>query len=168
MGTAFKDDDMLTRQMLLAAATAVLVGAGVAAGASAQPGPGGWHHGGGGGLLEGVTLTDEQKTTLHTLMQNNHAATRTLREQLHTLHDQVETTLLSSGTVTAATLAPMVQQQEALMQQLDAQRVTEEIAVRNLLTPAQLSQAAAAHAQLATLHQQERALRGGGDEQPPE
>ena len=162
---------MLTRQMLLAAATAVLVGAGVAAGASAQPGPGGsggWHHGGGDGLLEGVILTDEQKTTLHTLMQNNHAATRTLREQLRKLHEQVETALLSSGTVTAATLAPLVQQQEALMQQLDAQHIAQEIAVRNLLTPAQLSQAAATHAQLATLHQQERAVRASGEEPPPE
>ena len=76
---------MLTRQMLFAAATAALIGTGIAAGASAQPGPGGpggWHHGG-GGLLEGVTLTDDQKAALHTLMQNGHAATRVSVERRH-------------------------------------------------------------------------------------
>ncbi len=159
---------MLTRKMILAAAMAGVIGTGAAATAFAQGGPGGpegWHHGG-MQLLEGITLTDEQKSTLRTLMQDGHAGSRALRQQLRAVHEQIETTLLSSGTVTAATLTPLVQQQEALMQQLDAQRIAREVAVHDMLTPAQLSQASAAHAQLEALHQQEHALRGGSETPP--
>ncbi len=170
MGTGgFEDDDMVSRNTLLAAAVAGLVGAGAAA-ASAQDGPGGpggWHHGGAGGLLEGVTLNDDQKAALHALMQGDRAATKPLRQQMQALHQQIDATLLSSGTVTAATLAPLVQQQESLMQQLDAQRIAQQIAIRNLLTPAQLAQAAVAQAQLTALRQQERTLRAG-EGTPPE
>ena len=161
---------MVTRKMLLAVATVGLVGAGAVATASAQAGPGGrggWHRGA-GSLLEGVTLTDDQKTTLHTMMQSGFAGTKALREQMRAVHEQIETALLSSGTVTAATLAPIVQQQEALMQQLDAQRISQAIAIRAMLTPAQLAQASTAHAQLVALHQQEANLRDGEAASPPQ
>lgn len=160
---------MLSRKTLLAAALIGAMGAvpiGLARTAAAQngPGPGGWHHG--GGLLDGVTLTDNQKTALHALMTAEHQDTASLRTQLHAIHNQIETALLSSGDVTEATLAPMQQQQESLMQQLDAKHLSTQIAIRNLLTSDQIAKAASTHTQMVALRQQERALHGNGDAPP--
>lgn len=44
------------------------------------------------------------------------------------------------------------------MQQLGAKRISMEIAVRNLLSAAQLAEASSTHTQLTALHNQERAL----------
>lgn len=152
---------MLTRKTLLAAAVVAMTAAAASGGAAfAQPmpgqGPGGWHHG--SPLLDGVTLTDDQKSKLGDLMTAEHQGSASLRAQLRTIHDQIETTLLSSGDVTEATLAPLEQQEAALMQQLGAKRISMEIAVRNLLSAAQLAEASSTHTQLTALHNQERAL----------
>ena len=152
---------MFTRKTLFAAALVGLAGAGPTVAARAQPGPGGWHHG--GGLLDGIALTDDQKSKLHALMQAGRADTRALREQMRAIHEKIDATLLSPGSVTEATLAPMVQQQEALMQQMDAKHMSDEIAIRNLLTADQIAKASATHAQIAALHDQEHALRGTAD-----
>lgn len=127
--------------------------------AQAQPGPGfhgGFHH---ESLLEGVTLTDAQQTQVHALRKASWQATRPIMQQLHAVQEQIDSALLSSGTVTEANLAPLVQQKESLMQQLDAQHVSEQIAVRNLLTADQIAQASTSHAKLEALHAQEMTLR---------
>lgn len=156
---------MLTSRLFVAAAVLGLACAGAA---SAHPGPGGgpggWHHG--GGLLDGVTLTDSQKTKVHALMKAEHQDSKSLRDQLHAVHEQIETKLLSAGDVTEATIAPLAQQEASLMQQLGAKHVAEEIALRNLLTSDQIAKASSIHAQLASLHNQEHALHGAGETPP--
>lgn len=161
---------MLIRKTILAAAAGAIIGTGTMGTGLAQPGPGGpggWHHG--PGLLDGVTLTDDQKTRLQALMKAGREDRGSLHEQLHAVREKIDSTLLSSGDVTAAMLAPLVQQQEALMQQLDAKQLSDEIAIRNMLTAAQIAQASSAHAQLVSLHAQERALhqsQGAPPDQP--
>ncbi len=154
---------MLSRKTLFAATLACMAAAGTSGTALAQPGPGpdGWHHG--SSLLDGITLTDSQKTSLQALMKAGRADTRSLHEQMRAIHEKIDATLLSSGSVTEATLAPLVQQQEALMQQMDAKHLSDEIAIRNLLTADQIAKASATHAQLAALHDQEHALRASAD-----
>lgn len=160
-----KEAKMLTSRILVV--TAVLGMASVGA-ASAHPGPGGgpggWHHG--GGLFDGVTLTDSQKTKMHALMKAEHQESKSLRDQLHAVHEQLEAKLLSAGDVTEATIAPLEQQEASLMQQLSAKHVSNEIALRNLLTSDQIAQASSIHAQLASLHSQEHARHGAGETPP--
>lgn len=148
---------MLTRKTFLTAIAIAGLTAATVPAAVAQPGPGGWHHG--SVLLDGVTLTDSQTTRLHALMQAGRADSQSLRDQIRTVHEQIDTALLSSGTVTEATLAPLLLQQEALAQQLDAKRLSSQVAIRNLLTPDQMAAAASMHAKLVSLHEQEHALR---------
>lgn len=149
---------MLKRTILVATAVLGLASAGAA---SASPGSGGggkgWHHR--DSLLEGVTLTDSQETKLHALMKAEYQDSKTVRDQLNAVHQQIETTLLSAGDVTEATIAPLAQQEASLMQQLSAKHVASEIAIRNLLTSDQIAKAASVHTQLASLHNQEHALR---------
>ena len=114
---------------------------------------GGWH-----GPFAGAQFTAAQQTQVHAIMQAAHQQTASVRAQIQGLQQQIDTLLVSSGTVTEAQLTPLVQQQETLRQQLDASRISTEIAIRNLLTSAQLASAASTHAQLAALHQQEHAV----------
>ncbi len=160
---------MLSRKLLFtlatfAATTVGTVGAGLApAMAQHGGGTGGWHHG--SPLLEGVTLTDDQKTKLHALMQSEHGS-NSLYAQLRAVHQQIDSAILSNGTVSEASLQPLVQQETSLMQQVEAQRVSNELAIRNMLTPAQLATASSTHAQMEALHNQEHALMSGDAAQP--
>ncbi len=137
------------------AATAIGVG-GVQARAQGRPG---FHH---AALLEGVSLTDAQQTQVHALHKAAWQDEKTLRQQLHAVQEQIDSTLLSSGSVTQADLATLAQQRESVMQQLDARRLTEQLAIRNLLTADQIAQAASTHAKLAALRSQEMALHDQG------
>lgn len=153
---------MLTRKIVVAA---VVLGLASTGAVSAQPGAGGehdgWRHG--DALLDGVTLTDTQKTKMHALVKAEHQDSKSLFDQLHAVHEQIEAKLLSAGDVTEAAIAPLAQQEASLMQQLGAKRVANEIAIRNLLTADQIAKAATTHAQLVSLHNQERALRETGE-----
>jgi hypothetical protein len=100
---------------------------------------------------------------VHALMKAEHQDSKSLRDQLRAVHEQIETTLLSAGDVTEATIAPLEQQEASLMQQLGAKHVANEIAVRNLLTSDQIAKAASIHAQLTALHDQEHALHQAGE-----
>ncbi len=160
---------MFDRKLLLVLAATGALGAGVGPamaqhGGGAGGGPGGWHHG--SPLLEGVTLTDDQKTKVHALMKAEHGP-GSLFSQLRAVHEQIDDAVLGSGTVSEASLQPLAQQETALMQQLEAQRISNELAIRNMLTPAQLATASSTHAQMQALHQQERALMKANDMAPP-
>ena len=143
---------MSFKQTLLVLSAAA--GLAVSAGASAQPA---WH-GGFREILAAAQLSTSQKQQVHQIMQAARTQNAAQYTQMRALHQQIEQTLLSSGNVTAAQLTPLVQQEEALRQQLDASRIQTALAIRNVLTPAQLTQAASAQAQLSTLHQQEHAI----------
>jgi Spy/CpxP family protein refolding chaperone len=138
---------------IAAAATCALTAAGVAA---AQPM--GWHHGGPGGgdmeFLHGLNLTDAQKDQAKTIEKSAWAQAKPLMEQLHTLHEQFITTLLTAGS-TQVQAAAIQQQEESVRAQLDTDRLGTALQLRALLTPEQLSQAADLHSKLEALHQQE-------------
>ena len=155
---------MFSRKLLFTLATAGALGAGLAPAMAQHGGPGGWHHG--SPLLEGVALTDAQKTQLHALMKSEHGP-GSLSAQLRAVHGQIDSAILSSGTVSEASLQPLVQQETSLMQQLEAQRISNALAIRNMLTPAQLATASTTHAQMEALHQQEHALMKASDMAPP-
>jgi Spy/CpxP family protein refolding chaperone len=149
---------MFAKKMLFAA----LCVAAVPFAALAAPGGHGGHHGGRGhgamGFLQGVTLTPEQKTQIHEIVQTSWSTAKPLMQQLRADQKQMSDLLASTGAVTAAQLTPIQQQAAQIRQQLDSQRMATALQVRALLTPAQLAQSAQTHQQLASLHQQERAV----------
>ena len=114
------------------------------------------------GLLDGVTLSDTQQQQVHTVMQSGFAATRSTRQALRALDEQISSAMLSPGTVSTASLTPLLQQQERLRAQLDQERLSVALQVRQVLTASQLAQAAQAHSQLAGLHQQEESIAHPG------
>jgi len=128
--------------------------------ALAAPGGHGGHHGhrGGFSFLEGVTLTPEQQTQVHQIFQTSWSTAKPLMQQLRADHKQIEDLLAGSGTVTQAQLTAIQTQADQLRSQLESQHLATALQVRALLSPAQLAQSAQTHAQLESLHQQERAV----------
>jgi Spy/CpxP family protein refolding chaperone len=126
----------------------------------------GGHHGGGEGFgfLRGVSLTDEQKSKVHTVMQASWTQTRPLMKELRETRSQIADQFASTGALNAAQVTALQEKSEELRKQLDAQWLATATQIRNLLTPAQLAQAAQLHQQMVSLHNQERALLGHGEE----
>ena len=122
----------------------------------------GWHgHGGDGdvmAIMRQLDLTASQKDQLHALMQQDRQATAGTRDALRAVQQQIETAMFSTGTVTTAQLAPLLQQKEQYQATLDQARLQTAVAARGVLTAAQLSRASSLHQQLASLHAQEHAL----------
>ena len=153
---------MKLRHTLIAVAAAC--GLAAAGTALAQPMgghmEGGFHHGDGMELLHSLTLTDIQKKQAHQIGKNAWTQSKPIMEQLHAIHEQMETQLLTAGSITADQLSPTVQKEEALRSQLDQIHLNTVLQIRALLTPEQLSQAASTHQKLEALHEQERAVMG--------
>ena len=146
---------MTFKQKMMAAFAAGALS--VSGAAVAQHGPE-MHHGGGMEFLHGVTLTDTQRAQIEQIHKAGRAQMRPVWEQMHAVHEQIETAMLNPGTVTAEQLSPLVQQEEALRSKMDAAMLSEVLQARALLTPTQLAQAADTHAKLAALHEQEHAV----------
>jgi Spy/CpxP family protein refolding chaperone len=141
------------------AALVVTVAAGLAVSVSASAqGYGPAHRAGLAGILASLQLSSAQRQQIHQILSAARTQNAPQMAQLQALRQQMQATLLSSSDVTEAQLLPLEQQQESLRQQLDSSRLQTEIAIRNVLTSAQLAQAASKQAQLAKLHQQEHAI----------
>jgi Spy/CpxP family protein refolding chaperone len=143
---------------------AALCAAAVPLAALAAPGGQGDHHRGRHGefgFLKGVGLTPEQKAQIHQIVQTSRGTAQPLAQQLRADRKQIGDLLASNGAVTQAQLTPLQQQADQIRQQLESQHLATALQVRALLTPAQLAQSAQTHAQLESLHQQERALFKG-------
>ena len=156
---------MKLRHTLIVAAAACGLAAAGAAFAQPMGGghmEGGWHHGDGMELLHSLTLTEIQKKQAHQIGKTAWTQSKPVMEQLHTLHEQMETQLLTAGSITADQLSPTVVKEEALRSQLDQIHLNTVLQIRALLTPEQLSQAASTHQKLEALHEQERAVMDAG------
>ncbi len=131
------------------------------AGAALAQGWEGHHHGFDGGefgMLHALSLTDAQRTQVHAAMEAGRTASAPYREQLGAIQAQLRAKLTASGTVAMADVAPLLQQKERVMAELDQTHMATVLQIRSVLTPEQIAQAASMETQLATLHAQERAV----------
>jgi Spy/CpxP family protein refolding chaperone len=154
---------MKAQRTVIAVIAAGLISVAGFAGAQAHDGGrGDWHHGEGMEFLQGLNLTDAQKQQAHEIMQAGHTQAHTLMQQAHALHEQIVTQLLTAGT-TADQIQPLVTQEEQLRAQMDTAHLNMAIQLRGVLTPEQLTQAAATHQKLEALHEQEHEVMGQHD-----
>ncbi len=168
--------NMLKNKFLILIATAILgccIGAGAAQAQQGMGPPPGGPMGGPPPLppplmmaLRAANLTADQKKQVHDIMESSRTSTASQMEQMHSIRDQIADKLLSSGSVSASDLAPLLAQQAALQQQLDAQMISTAIQVRGVLTSDQLSKVADAHTKLKQIHSQIDAILGPPDAPP--
>lgn len=109
-------------------------------------------------LLKTANLTDTQKQQIHTIFENRRAAQKAEYQQLKAAREQIAAKYTSTGTVAASDLSAPVQQITQLRTQMANERIQDAIAIRNVLTPAQLAQISATKAKLDSIHAEMKAL----------
>lgn len=114
-------------------------------------------------FLQGVTLTEAQKTQVHQIMQAGWSQMKPQMEQLRSLHEQLSGDLASTASLNTAQLVALQQKMQSLQAQMDQARLSTALQVHQLLTADQLGQSAAVHAQLSTLRAQEHSVLSAPD-----
>jgi Spy/CpxP family protein refolding chaperone len=109
-------------------------------------------------LLKTANLTDAQKQQIHTIFQNRRAARQAEIQQLKAAKEAIGAKFLSNGTVAASDLSTQVSTMTQIHDQMTNEQIQDAIAVRNVLTPAQLTQIAATKAKLDQIHSEMKAL----------
>ena len=109
-------------------------------------------------LLKSANLTDAQKQQIHTIFENRRAARKTEIEQLKAAKEAIATKFTSTGTVAATDLSSSVATITQLQAQMTNEQIQDAIAIRNVLTPAQLTQISATKTKLDQIHSEMKAL----------
>ena len=164
------------------AITLVLAVAHVASSNWGGGGPMGYHgfrgHGGGMSalgvplplLLKSANLTDAQKTQIHAIFKARRASRKAEFQQLKAAKQAIAAKFTSTGSVAASDLSSSVSTITQIHDQMTNERIQDAIAIRNVLTPAQLAQISATKAKLDSIHAEMKALwtQAGGDSTPVE
>ncbi len=114
-------------------------------------------------LMRRADLTAEQRAKVHEIIASDHRSLRTLFDELRAANDELADKLLAPGQVEAKDLEPQAQKVARLREQLMGQAMKTAVAIREVLTPAQLAKAAETKKKLEDLRAQMRELMGGGE-----
>jgi Spy/CpxP family protein refolding chaperone len=109
-------------------------------------------------LLKTANLTDAQKTQIHQIFESRRTAREAEHTQLKAIKDQIAAKYTSPGAVAASDLSGPVQQLTQLQDQMTNEQIQDAIAVRNVLTPAQLQQISQTKTKLDQIHAEMHAL----------
>lgn len=109
-------------------------------------------------LLKTANLTDAQKQQIHTIFENRRASRKTEYQQLKAAKAAIATKFTSTGPVAASDLSSSTSTITQLQDQMTNEQIQDAIAIRNVLTPAQLTQIAATKAKLDSIHAEMQAL----------
>lgn len=109
-------------------------------------------------LLKTANLTDAQKQQIHTIFENRRAARKAEFQKLGAAKEAIAAKFLSTGTIAASDLSSSVSTITQVHDQMMNERIQDAIAIRNVLTPAQLAQISATKAKLDQIHAEMKAL----------
>ena len=109
-------------------------------------------------LLRTANLTDAQKQQIHTIIENRRASRQAEIAQLKTAKEAIAAKFTSTGTVAATDLSVPVTTITQIHDQMMNEQIQDAIAIRNVLTPAQLTQISATKAKLDSIHAEMKAL----------
>jgi Spy/CpxP family protein refolding chaperone len=109
-------------------------------------------------LLKTANLTDAQKQQIHTIFENRRASRKAEHQQLQAAKDAIAAKFTSTGPVAASDLASSTSTITQLQSQMMNEKIQDAIAIRNVLTPAQLAQISATKVKLDQIHAEMKAL----------
>jgi Spy/CpxP family protein refolding chaperone len=109
-------------------------------------------------LLRSANLTDAQKQQIHTIFENRRASRQAEIAQLKAAKEAIAAKFTSTGTVAATDLSVPVTTITQIHDQMMNEQIQDAIAIRNVLTPAQLTQISATKAKLDSIHAEMKAL----------
>ena len=109
-------------------------------------------------LLRNANLTDAQKAQLRQIVSSRRASRKTQWQQLHAAKEQLVAKYVSSGPVSASDLSAQLQEITQTKDQMAQEDLQDAIAIRNLLTPAQLQQMSQTKSKLDQIHAEMKSL----------
>ena len=112
-------------------------------------------------ILQGLKLTADQEAQVQKILEANRPVFKELFDQLRSAQDALATRLLSPGDLSPAEMKPLLDKTLQIRQQLAEHGLQTMLAVRAVLTPDQLAQAAERRKKLKELGEQFRALQEG-------
>ncbi|GAN62433.1 hypothetical protein AA0313_0444 [Acetobacter indonesiensis NRIC 0313] len=123
---------------------------------------GGGSHGapmwGAGGLsmLEGISLTKQQRKKIETILSDAHDQDQTddIRNDMGKIHQQIQDQLTDPGPINREQINTLLQQQASLRAQQEARHLDVAERIHDVLTPEQLSQIKARQAKIHDLMEQ--------------
>jgi Spy/CpxP family protein refolding chaperone len=124
-------------------------------------------HGGPGGpaglplRLLAADMTPDQRTQIRAILMANRAELRSILQELHAAHEALANKMFTPGALTASDVQAEEQAIAAAHQKLLDHGTKVMLAVRAVVTPDQLTKAAARKKQLDALHEQMRSILGG-------
>ena len=118
-------------------------------------------------MLKSANLTDAQKAQVHKIFSSRRTTMAPQIEQLKAARLALAQKFTTPGPLTASDVAPQVSQITQLKNQIAQERLEDAIAVRNLLTPAQLQKVAQTRAKLDQIHSEMKGLWSKGDKTTP-
>ncbi|MGH7922958.1 MAG: Spy/CpxP family protein refolding chaperone [Candidatus Binatus sp.] len=117
-------------------------------------------------LLKTANLTDAQKQKIRTIFENRRTSRKAEFQQLQAAREAIAAKFMSTGAVASSDLSSSVSTITQLQSQMTNERVQDAIAIRNVLTPAQLAQISATKAKLDSIHAEMKALWAQGGSPP--
>ena len=109
-------------------------------------------------LMKTANLTDAQKQQIHTIFESRRTARKAEIEQLKTAKEAIAAKFTSTGSVATSDLSVPVSTITQLQAQMTNEQIQDAVAIRNVLTPAQLAQISATKAKLDSIHAEMKAL----------
>jgi Spy/CpxP family protein refolding chaperone len=109
-------------------------------------------------LMKTANLTDAQKQQIHTIFESRRTARKAEYQQLKTAKEAIAAKFTSTGPVAASDLSSSVATMTQIHDQMMNEQIQDAIAIRNVLTPAQLTQISATKAKLDSIHAEMKAL----------
>ena len=91
-------------------------------------------------FLRGVTLTEEQKTKVHEILQSQRSAAQDTLKRILAIRNELGNRILYPGKLDEDQLAPLLEQLLFLQNQIQRQNFRTMLEIRNLLTPEQMAQ----------------------------
>ena len=118
-------------------------------------------------MLRTANLTDAQKQQVRTIFESRRDARKAEFEQLKAAREQIATKYASAGAVSATDLSAPVQQINKIQEQMTQEQLQDAIAIRNVLTPAQIQQLGQTKSKLDQIRSEMRALFAKSDGATP-
>lgn len=109
-------------------------------------------------LLRTANLTDAQKQQIHAIFEARHASRKAEYQQMKAAKEAIAAKFTSTGTVATSDLSVPVSTITQLQAQMTNEQIQDAIAIRNVLTPAQLAQISATKVKLDQIHAEMKAL----------
>ena len=119
-----------------------------------------------GMMLQGVSLTADQKTAIDTILKAHQQVAQPLVDQLHSEREELTAKLLSSGEVSLSDLTPPQQQSAQTEQQLNQDTLKAALEIKGVLTADQLATVVQNQQKLEQIHSEMRQLVGPPQDVP--